>query len=144
MKYYDLEPEVPGQWGKKMVFDRNGPDRKIVKLHIEFDGWLGDDLLTSHPCFFATPRLAEEIKLNKLTGVTPSHMETSRSITFETIYPGRQLPEFVWLKIAGKPGVDDFGLAGNGKLIVSAKALAVLRAFNLNHCDVAPYPATAG
>ena len=47
--------------------------------------------------------LAEEIKLNKLTGVTPSHMETSRSITFETLYPGRQLPEFVRLKIAGKP-----------------------------------------
>jgi hypothetical protein len=70
-------------------------------------------------------------------------METSRSITFETLNPGRQLPEFVWLKIDGKPGRGDFGIAGDGKLIVSAKALAVLRAFNLNHCDVAPYSATA-
>jgi hypothetical protein len=87
--------------------------------------------------------LAEEIKLSKLTGVTPSRVETSRLINFETIYPERQLPEFVCLKIGGKPGVDDFGVAGNGKLIVSAKALVVLKSFNLNHCDIAPYPTTA-
>jgi hypothetical protein len=143
MKYYHLEPEVAGGIGERTALDRSGHRLKATSLHYEFDGWLGDDLLAGHPSFIATRRLAEEIKLNRLTGVTPSHMETSRSITFETIYPGRQLPEFVWLKIAGKPGVDDFGLAGNGKLIVSAKALAVLRAFNLNHCDVAPYPAKA-
>src|SRR5438270_3987190 len=142
MTYYHLEPEVAGGIGERTVLDRSGPRLRATSLHYEFDGWLGDDLLAGHPAFIATRRLAEEIKLSKLTGVTPSRVETSRSITFETIYPGRQLPEFVWLKIGGKPGVDDFGLA-DGKLIVSAKALAVLKSFNLNHCDIAAYPMTA-
>jgi len=75
-----------------------------------------------------------------LTGVTPSHMEASPSDIFEAFHPGRQLPEFIWLKIAGKPGADDFGIVGNGELIVSAKALTVLKSFHLNHCDVTPYP----
>ena len=88
-------------------------------------------------------QLAHDIKLKNLTGVSLADMETSHSITFETLNPGRQLPEFVWLKINGKPGGDDFGIAGDGKLIVSAKALVVLRSFNLNHCDIAPYPAPA-
>jgi hypothetical protein len=143
MKYYRLEPEVAGGIGDRTVLDRSGPRLKATSLHYEFDDWLGDDLLASSPVFVATRRLADDIKLKSLTGVSLSNMETSRSITFETLNPGRQLPEFVWLKIDGKPGRDDFGIAGDGKLIVSAKALAVLRAFNLNHCDVAPYPATA-
>lgn len=143
MTYYHLEPEVAGGIGERTVLDRSGPRLKATSLHYEFDGWLGDDLLAGHPAFIATARLAEAIKQSKLSGVTPSRMETSRSITFETIYPGRQLPQFVWLKIGGKPGVDDFGLAGNGKLIVSGKALVVLKSFNLNHCDIAPYPKTA-
>jgi hypothetical protein len=66
---------------------------------------------------------------------------TGRSTTFETLYPGRQLPEFVWLKIKGKAGTDDFGIERMGRLVVSAKALTVLRSFNLNYCDVAPYQA---
>ena len=123
--------------------DRSGRRLKATSLHYEFDDWLGDDLLASSPVFVATRRLAHDIKLKSLTGVSLADMETSRSITFETLNPGRQLPEFVWLKIDGKPGRDDFGIAGDGKLIVSAKALAVLRAFNLNHCGVAPYSATA-
>src|SRR5260370_29363285 len=113
MKYYLVEPEVPGGFGDGTVLDRSGPYLKVTKLHYQFDGWLGDDFLTSHPCFFATRRLADEIRLNRLTGVTASPMETTRSITFETLYPGRQLPEFVWLKIDGKAGTDDFGIVGN-------------------------------
>jgi hypothetical protein len=140
MRYYDLEPEAPGGLGNRTVFDRSGPCLKITKLHYELDGWLGDDLLTSHPCFFATRRLADKIALNKLTGITLSDMETSRSITFEILHPRRQLPEFVWLKIDGEPGIDDFGIAGNGHLVISEKALTVLKSFNLNHCDIAPYP----
>jgi len=143
MKYYLLEPEVAGGIGDRTVLDRSGPRLKATSLHYEFDDWLGDDLLASSPCFIATRRLADEITLKKLTGVVLGNMETSRSITFETLNPGRQLPEFVWLKIDGKAGADDLGITENGKLIVSAKALAVLKSFNLNYCDVAPYPAPA-
>src|SRR5260370_42333268 len=143
MKYYLVEPEVPGGFGDGTVLDRSGPYLKVTKLHYRFDGWLGDDFLTSHPIFFATRRLAEEVKLNKLTGVALSNMEASPSEIFEAFHPGHRLPEFIWLKIDGKPGSDDFRIVGNGKLIISAKALAVLRSFNLNYCRIAPYPSPA-
>src|SRR5258708_13132779 len=80
-------------------------------------------------------------QLNKLTGVRLRNMEATPSEIFEAFHPGRRLPEFGWLKIDGKPGMDDFGIVGNGELIVSAKALAVLKSFNLNYCDATPYPA---
>src|SRR6266700_4069450 len=109
MKYHRLEPEVAGGIGHRTVLDRSGPRLKATSLHYEFDDWLGDDLLAGSPVFIATRRLADDITLKKLTGVSLAGMETSCSITFETLNPGRQLPEFVWLRINGKPGTDDFG-----------------------------------
>jgi hypothetical protein len=143
MTYYRLEPEVAGGIGERTVLDRSGHRLKAASLDYEFDDWLGDDLLAGSPVFVATRRLADDIKRKKLTGVSLARMETSRSITFETLNPGRQLPEFIWLKIDGKAGADDFGIADDGSLIVSARALAALKSFNLNYCDIAPYPTTA-
>ena len=83
MKYFYIEPEVAGGWGKNTVFDRT-PGRPTVvhKLHYEFDGWLGDELLESTPCFIVSERMAREMKKMHLTGVNFDDVEVTTSEHF--------------------------------------------------------------
>lgn len=51
-KYYVVEPEVAGGFGINTVFTRTeGKPMVVHKLHYEFDGWLGDSLLETTPCY---------------------------------------------------------------------------------------------
>jgi uncharacterized repeat protein (TIGR02543 family) len=128
MKYFSIEPEVAGGWGKNTVFERTPGKGTIVhKLHYVFDGWLGDELLTSTPCFIVSKRLADEIEKAHLTGIRFDKVEVSTSGEFQDLHPDVQLPLFVWLRIDGKPGEDDFGLRKGIRMIVSQTALTVLQ-----------------
>ena len=129
MKYYCVEPEVAGGWGKNTVVDsglREGP-ASVSRLHYEFDGWLGDELLTSTPCFIVSERLAREIEGAQLTGVWFDELEVTTSGEFADLYPTLQLPKFVWLRIDGRPGQDDFGLAKGIRLVVSERAWELIK-----------------
>jgi len=136
MNYYLLEPEVAGGLGQNSQIDRSAGKVDVMKLHYEFEGWLGDDLLESCPCFIGTVRLVELLNANMLSGYTIDNLEVSMSYEFRHAYPHRKLPEFLWIKVHGDPGIDDFGLSSNGSLVVSSKALSVLNQCNLNHCDI--------
>lgn len=49
-KFYVLEPEVAGGWGGDgTVVDREFHPPIVSRLVYEFDGWLGDDLVTTFP-----------------------------------------------------------------------------------------------
>src|SRR3954454_10828086 len=61
--YFALEPEVAGQLGDTTMLDTSVHPPVIQRLEYRFDGWLGDDLLESFPCFVVTERLANELKL---------------------------------------------------------------------------------
>jgi len=125
--YYAVEPEVAGGWGENTRFTRApGTPTVIDKLHYEFDGWLGDELLESSPCYIASERLAGEIERARLTGVTFDEVEVATSRQFRDSYPDRRLPKFVWLRVNGVPGQDDFGVSPGLLLIVSERALDVL------------------
>jgi hypothetical protein len=140
MRFYILEPEVAGGWGVNTLFTRV-PGKPVVvhKLHYHFDGWLGDNLLASCPCFIITHRLANAIEKAQLTGVDFGDVEVTTSEQFRELYPQRELPSFVWLKVFGKAAKDDFGLDDRGRLVASEKALHVLRGMTLEHCDVSEY-----
>ena len=58
--YYFIEPEVAGGWGGNTIADTSVHPPKISKLHYQFDGWLGDDLLESFPCFIVSESLKHE------------------------------------------------------------------------------------
>jgi hypothetical protein len=104
MQYYVVEPEVAGSWGNKTEFTRTpGAPVFVRKLHYQFDGWLGDDLLESAPCYIATARLADEIGRSQFSGISFADVETSKSAQFEELYPDRDLPKFLWLKPEGNP-----------------------------------------
>ncbi len=137
MKFYCIEPEVAGGWGKHTVVERTQGRPVIVRqLHYEFEGWLGDELLESTPCFIVSERMASEIEKARLTGAGFDQVEVTVSEQFRELYPNRQLPKFVWLKIEGNPGQDDFGNAPDGRLVVSQRALEVLQTVGISHALV--------
>jgi hypothetical protein len=140
MKYYVVEPEVAGGMGPATVLDRSRHPPMVKKLHYEFEGWLGDELLTAFPAYIVTRRVQEALELLPLTGAEFDDVETSRSSTFEELYPGRQLPAFQWLRIVGQPGVDDFGMSRDHLLVVSERVLDCLRRFPLANCETRQYP----
>jgi hypothetical protein len=140
MKYYYVEPEVAGGWGQNTIFDRT-PGRPTVvhKLHYEFQGWFGDELLESTPCFIVSERMAQSIEGAHLTGAGFDEVEVTKSEHFRELYPRRQLPRFVWLRVEGKAGLDDFGIAQDARLVVSEKTLGILRELEFSHALVTEF-----
>lgn len=52
---------------------------------------------------------------------------------FRDRYPGREMPRFRWMQVAGTPGRDDVGRAPDHRLVISDRVLAVLRAHGMRH-----------
>lgn len=50
-----------------------------------------------------------------------------------------KLPPFVWLKVDGKAGHDDFGLAEDHRLVVSESVLDALRPLGISHALIEPF-----
>jgi len=145
---YSLKPEVPGSIGSNSIIEyENGRIKKINHLEFVFDGWLGDELLTSHPSFIITDSLARHILEQKLTGFTcDKNIVISKSDIFETLYPNRTLPEFSRLLIHGSVEIEndkivnwsghDFCLWKKVELIVTTRAFEELNKINgINNCE---------
>ena len=139
MKWFYVEPEVAGGLGVKTILERTVHPPIITKLHYEFDGWLGDELLTSFPCFIITENGKLKLQAAQLTGARFDRVEVTTSEQFQELYPGRELPRFVWLRVEGKPSVDDLGISPDGRLIVSEKTLETLRELSLTWAIVTEF-----
>jgi hypothetical protein len=139
-KFYVLEPEVSGGWGEHTVSAREpGQHPRVHRLHYKFDGWLGDELLETTPCYIVTERLADDIRRAGLTGAAFDEVEVSTSEQFEDLHPDRKLPAFVWLKVNGAPAADDFGVTPDLMLVVSERALKLLRNAVSHRATIRPY-----
>src|SRR3954469_16036308 len=110
MKYYVVEPEVAGRWGDNIVLDHSVEPVRVERLHYQFDGWLGDELLASHPVYICTAQVGTALEAAGLSGFRLSDVEVSRSSQFRELHPGRKLPPFRWLQVRGEAERDDFGL----------------------------------
>jgi hypothetical protein len=140
MRYFFVEPEVAGGWGKNTVFERTpGKPPVVHKLHYHFEGWLGDELLESAPCFIATQALSDLIKKAHLTGAEFDTLEVSTAENFQELTPELQLPGFVWLKVHGVAGRDDFGIASDCRLVISKRALDLLQTSNISQAQICEY-----
>lgn len=131
--FYVVEPEVAGGFGEHTVMDRYSGKMVIKKLHYKFEGWLGDHLLESTPCYIVSEQLADEIKHAQMLGVEFDKVEVTTSKQFSELYPNRELPKFLWLKVTGIPGQDDFGIASGLRLVVSKHALNLLKQIGISH-----------
>lgn len=152
MKLYKLEPEVAGGFGENTIVSNlnNVKSKKekpiVTHLHYEFSGWLGDEILETTPCFIITESLAYSIQRSGLKGYIFADVEASITEEFEELYPGRTLPIFRRIIPQGIVEVngdtfgnwsgDDFCLSQSSMLVVSEKALAVLKKHRLDYCDI--------
>lgn len=142
MEYFVLQPEVAGGLGPKTVLDRSTHPPRVDDLHYLFEGWLGDELLETFPCFIATEALWKSLEGAGLSGVRAGPVRVSASEQYVEIYPERVLPPFVRLLVTGDPGRDDLGLKHPARLVVSRRALEVLRTGRLEQCGVEPFAAS--
>jgi hypothetical protein len=130
--YRFIEPEVAGGLGKETVLDNKTHPPVIRKLNYEFGGWMGDDILESFPCFIVTERLKTKISEEKLSGIIFDDVLVTASQEFKLLHPNIILPKFHWAKINGMPGLDDFAIAEDFRMVISEKTYRVLTLFNVN------------
>jgi hypothetical protein len=135
-EYRIIEPEVAGGFGEGAVLDHSTTPLTVEKLHYEFEGWLGDDLLTTTPCFIVTSPLKESLIQFNGTGYSFDEVMVSKSKSFRRRCPKVVLPSFAWLTIHGQPGRDDAGLGRYSALVVSDEFLNVLKKHNISNCIV--------
>lgn len=57
-RYFVIEPEVAGGIGERSMIDRSTGKMKVEKPNYHFEGWLGDHLLESTPCYIVSTILA--------------------------------------------------------------------------------------
>ena len=74
-----LEPDVAGGWGSHTIADASVDPPLVSRLRCHFDGWLGDDLLESFPCFIATARFSAALERAHLTGLAATRGASSGS-----------------------------------------------------------------
>ena len=137
--YFYIESEISGGLGENSVIDTTVHPPIVSKLHYQFDGWSGDELLESFPCFIVTATLSKELEKERLSGFRLCSMEVSKSEQFHELYPGKILPHFYWLNITGAAGTDDFGIAADHRLVVSKRAIDTLRRRKLDEVDIEDY-----
>ena len=134
MIYLFIEPEVAGGLGPETVIDNSVHTPIVSKLHYQFDGWLGDDILESFPCYIVTDTLKKGLEESDLSGFAFSEVLVTTSSTFEELHPGTELPAFHWLKVTGID-TNDFWIASDHRLVASVKAIEILRSYNIDNAD---------
>jgi hypothetical protein len=139
MKFYFIEPEVAGGLGENTVMGSSIHPPSVNKLHYHFDGWLGDVLLESFPCFIVTDCAKQKLQEAEFTGSIFDEVEVTTSEQFQALHSHQQLPKFVWLKIHGIPGQDDFGIASDGRLVISERAYLVFQKLGIDQAFVTEY-----
>lgn len=139
MLFYVIEPEVAGELGPGTEIDRSVHPPIVRRFHHVFSGWLGDEILECFPCYLVVSHLGETIADHNLSGCKLAPVDVSRSEQFEEFYPDRELPSFKRLVINGHAGQDDFGLASDHRLVISERAMSVLRAAVIENCEIEEY-----
>jgi len=147
LQFFSLKAEVAGELGDKSVItDIAARPPVIEKLDFQLQWWRNSAICERILIFVVTTAASQDLTKNGLTGFELRPCTVSK--TDEYYYYQREndptraekLPSLEWLHITGKPFVDDFGLrlGANIKqgLIVSERALAVLRAHNLDFAEV--------
>lgn len=134
--YKFIEPEVAGGLGDETQIDNSVSPPLVKNLHYEFDGWLGDDILESFPCYIVTEVLRKGIESERLTGITFDEVYISKSENFTEIYPDKQLPIFFWAKINGEQNKDDFFITNKNILAISDKAYLLFKNYNIDNADI--------
>jgi hypothetical protein len=138
VRYWKVTPEVPAELGEETKLDTTVHPPVVNALHLRFVGWSGSEFIECFPVYAATRGLAHDLAGAGLTGFQVVDLKLTRDEQFHDLYPCRELPDFVWLKIGGGARFDDFGMDADHKVVVSDRALAILKSRSLVNCEVDP------
>lgn len=146
MKYYCLSPQSAGDLGDNSITgDLRERPPQVFKFHLQLERWPKDDLIDAFATYACTKRLAKALTERELTGFELDTVEVTFEKQFHiwaSLHENETVPDFLWLKITGKPGFDDFGMIKGPcpmPLVVSERALKVMNQFSLSVCDVEEY-----
>lgn len=131
---FQIEPGVVGEWGDQMDYDAHRTPQLVGPFHYVIDSWAGEDLVTTHPYFFVTSRMADAITAAGLSGIefAPARVTISDQ---GSLSPEWGKPELLQLVFVGD--IDsDIHLHDRVDLRASARAMEVFNRFNLGDADV--------
>ncbi|MDX8514955.1 hypothetical protein [Mesorhizobium captivum] len=139
MEYFYVEPVCAGGMDRGIVMDRSVHPPIVSKLVYQIDGWPGDVLIESFPCFLVTEGAERALLKAGFSGATFADVEITISDNFRDVFSNVKLPLLVWLKVDGKAGRDDFGIASNLQLVISERILDVLDELGLPLASFKPF-----
>lgn len=96
-------------------------------------------MVTSFPCYLVTEDVKEKILKSGFSGMTFDKVEVTTSELSEEMQPDQKLSSFVWLKVNGDAGDDDFGIAKDYRLVVSERVLDALKPFGISNALIEPF-----
>lgn len=142
MNYFLLEPEVAGEIGENTVMDTSIHPPRVERLHYEIGfGWHGDELLETFPCYIVSNRIAANLIQSDLRAFELRDVELTLTEEAQEGRLGVEVPKFRWLAVTGIAGRDDLGVTNEAQLVVSERALDVMRSGPIDNCLVEPFPA---
>lgn len=144
MMFYQVGPECAGSVGDDSVFeDESVRPVRMSKFQFELNFWPEDDLIVATVQGYAgTERLSDAIKAAGLTGIEFDELDMVEGEQFfihKKDRYGEILPKYLWFKLVGKPGLDDFGVIPGPvslPLVVSERALHILATFDFKLAKV--------
>jgi hypothetical protein len=99
-----------------------------------------DCIFNDPPYYFVTEQAGSAISVLGLSGASRRPVETRVSDAYVQSYGApTSIPGVEQLVVTGVAGQDDFGLQGRVTLIVSDRALALLRQHGLANAQIVPY-----
>jgi hypothetical protein len=110
--------------------DRATHPPRVHVLHFVFDGWLGDQLVESFPCYLVTEHLAASFTAAGITGFEIAEAVVETSEEFKERHPDLSMPIFKWLQVVGVAGKSDLFINSDNRLTGSSLALDVVLATN--------------
>lgn len=136
--YHRIEAEVAGGLGPGIDYVRKRDPRLVGPLHYEFQGWLGDDIVTTSGFWLVTGELADALRASSLTGFELDEVVVTKEAQFDMFPSPRPFPEH-WerlIPVGDRETDDDFVLEDRVDLLVSDAALAELQRFHVAEADV--------
>jgi hypothetical protein len=122
--FYVVVLPVYGRIGKATIWDYSHKRPEVQALHYVFDYMPESELFQTSPVYVATTILLESLQSNTFSGIEGASMNIEVSETFKKLNQDpKHLKEYSWLKIHGRPQVEDFGINSESRLVVSQRAL---------------------
>lgn len=143
MKYFELNTQAAGSFGESVEFAGPRQERppKVTRMAYDFELWPEDAISGWMSHYVITKELSEALQsaTPALTGFSIGEVEITTESQFDELYGDRELPDFVWLKVEGTAGKDDFGLSANNSMVASERALGIIKQFPHKYLKLEDY-----